>query len=663
MTILYGGDYNPEQWPEDTWQDDWDKLKLAKVNSATINVFSWALLEPREGQFSFDKLDRIVKLLEDNNIKIVMATSTGALPNWMTRKYPEVTRVDTYGIRQIGGKRENACPNSPMFQHLSNELVEKIAKRYSNVKNITHWHISNEYGGYCYCDNCAVAFRKWLKKEYNNDLNEVNTAWGTNVWSHTYNSWNEINPPMKIGDVSEDGKPVLSGLDLAYRRFQSDSLLNNFKKERDIIRKYDDRPITTNLMGTQKDLDYFKWAKEMDIVSWDNYPAFDTPAGLTAMEHDLMRGLKQKPFMLMEQTPNQTNWQVINRLKAPNQMRMYSYQAMAHGADTIQFFQLKQARNGSEKFHSALISHSNSTDTRTFKELEQLGNELQSLPTDIVDSTNNSEVGIIFDWNNYWGLEDATGPIKQDYVQQVYDYYKEFYDRHIGVDMISKETDFKKYKLIIAPNMYINSESLTKRIEYYVSDGGVFVTNYMSGIVDKDDNVSLGGYPGLLRKVMGIKIDETDALPDDVQNQLIFKDKNIGSGSLLCDLIQPDTATSLAHYGKNVFYTDYSALTKNEFGKGTAYYAGSRLDKTAINYFLTDILQRTQIKSDSNNIGVEMIQRESSNNKFEFIINTDSKEKVINNPYPQTNDLLTHQQIGEEIHLSGYDVLILQIKK
>ena len=660
MAILYGGDYNPEQWPEDTWQNDWDLMKPVGINSATINVFSWALLEPEEGKFDFSKLDKIVHLLEKNHIQIVMATATGALPFWMTNKYPQINRVDTYGRRQVGGKRENACPNSPDFQRLAKELVEQLAKRYSKVDNIAYWHISNEYNGYCYCDNCAKAFRTWLKKEYHDDLESINHAWGTNFWSHTYHSWDEIIPPMRIGDTYDNGKPVLSGLDLAYRRFQSDSLLNNFKMERDIIKKFDNRPITTNLMGSQKDLDYFKWAKEMDVASWDNYPSFDTPASFTAMQHDLMRGVKAKPFMLMEQTPSQQNWQPFNSLKQPNQMRMLSYQAMAHGAKTIQFFQLKQARNGSEKLHSAVISHSLSMETRVGKELKQLGHELAQLPEDLAKAQNNNQVGIIFDWNDYWALEDCMGPTKNlDYVQEVFDYYRAFYNRKIGVDMISKASDFTKYKLIVAPSMYTNSPEVTKKIEDYVENGGNFVTDYMSGIADKDDNVFLGGYPGLLKRVLGLKFDETDALPFDHQNKLVADGTIIGKGSLVCDLIQPVTAHSLAKYSGG-FYNDNSVLTKNHFGRGYAFYAGSKLDDSAMNFFMQNILDQSGIKADLTKHDIEIVKRTGQNDTYTFVINTSDQVKKVSNPDPAAIDLLTNQETKDLLELKPFDVLILK---
>lgn len=664
MTILYGGDYNPEQWPEETWQDDWDKLKLAKVNSATINVFSWALLEPQEGIFNFAKLDKIVQLLEKNQIKIVMATATAALPAWMTQQYPDVNRVDTFGRRQLAGKRHNACPNSPNFQRLASQLVTKIASRYAGVKNITQWHVSNEYGGYCYCDNCAKAFRVWLQDRYQNDLNKLNQEWNTNFWSHTYNSWAEINPPMKIGDSFSNGKPVLSALDLNYRRFQSDSLLNNFKMERDIIKRYDQRPVTTNLMGSQKDLDYFQWAQEMDLVSWDNYPSFDTPASFTAMQHDLMRGLKDKPFMLMEQTPNQQNWQPYNALKKPNQVKMLSYQALAHGAKTVQFFQLKQARNGCEKFHGAMLSHSNTTTTRTFKEVAELGEELSRLPEDLETATTPVEVGIVFDWNSYWGLENSLGPsVEMDYVQQVYDYYQAFYERKINIDMISQHSNFKKYKLVVVPSMYINSQAVTTELENYVHDGGTLIVSYMSGIADQNDNVFLGGYPGLLKNLLGIKIDETDALPPKTFNELVSDGTVVGRGKVLCDLIQPTTAKSLAHYGATAFYSDNSAMTVNQFGSGKAFYSGTKLDQQGMNYLLEQVLSESKINSDFSKTGVEITTRETKTDRYQFIINTDFQAKQIQNPYPNTTDLLTGKKLGKVIELDRFGTVILDLKK
>ena len=349
-------------------------------------------------------------MLNKEDYDIVLATSTGALPAWMARKYPEVERVDYEGRRHKFGQRHHACPNSEVFRKYSVALAAKLAERYASNPHVKCWHVSNEYGGTCYCENCEKAFRIWLRKKYGT-LDAVNKAWNTEFWGHTFYDWEEIVAPNSLSEGLWDERSAFAGLSIDYKRFNSDSMLQNYMDERDAIRKYDkEAVITTNLMGTYKELDYFKWAKEMDIVSWDNYPAYNTPWSLTAMRHDLMRGLKNAPFMLMEQTPSQQNWQPYNSLKRPGQMRVQSWQTVAHGADTIQFFQLRRSRGACEKFHGAVISHAGTEDTRVFREVQELGKELEALSGLIPGSRNESKAGIIFDWDNYWGLEYTSGP-------------------------------------------------------------------------------------------------------------------------------------------------------------------------------------------------------------------------------------------------------------
>ena len=374
--ILYGGDYNPNQWGKEIWKEDMRIFKDARINSATINVFSWAKIQPSEEIYNFTELDEIIDMLSRENYDIVLATSTGALPAWMVKRYPEVARTDYEGRHHKFGQRHNACPNSPVFQKFASRLAGKLAERYGDNPHVTCWHISNEYGGECYCENCEKAFRVWLRGKYQT-LDELNKAWNTEFWGHTIYDWDEVVLPDALGDGIEDAAEphmtAFAGLSIDYCRFNSDGMLNNFKMEKEAIRKFDkETPITTNMMGTFKGLDYFKWAKEMDVISWDNYPSYNTPWSLVAMKHDLMRGLKDQPFMLMEQTPSQQNWQPYNSLKRPGQMRAQSYQTMAHGADTIQFFQLRRSVGGCEKFHGAVIAHAGTENTRVFREVKQL---------------------------------------------------------------------------------------------------------------------------------------------------------------------------------------------------------------------------------------------------------------------------------------------------
>ncbi|WP_225046599.1 beta-galactosidase [Lacticaseibacillus kribbianus] len=669
MPLLFGGDYNPEQWPEATWEDDLIQLQRAHINSLTLNVFSWALLQPDEATYDFTMLDKIMALAGRYDMQIVLATATGALPAWLVAKYPDVARTDINGRHARQGMRHNACPSSPNFQRLAKALAGQLAARYHDDPALACWHISNEYGGQCYCDNCAAAFRTWLQAHYT-DLAAVNAAWNSNFWGHTFHAWSEILPPMHLTDMIDAGtdKPVLAGAALDYRRFQSDAMLANFKAEKAAIRAVDaTTPITTNLMSTQKDLDYFQWAKEMDLVSWDNYPSFDTPASETAMKHDLMAGVLQKPFMLMEQTPSQQNWQPYCALKKPGEMRMLSYQAVAHGANTVQFFQMKQSQNGIEKFHGAVISHVQATgqhETRVYREVKQLGAELAQLPEDLLASANHAQVAVLFDWPSFWGVEYATGPSRQmDYVKQVHLYYQMCYDRGIDVAVIGKDTPFDGFAAVIAPVMYTASEQLSAKITDYVQNGGTFVTTYMSGIVDDHDNVYLGGYPGSLQEVLGLWNEEFDALPPDTTINVALGAGKTCSASFLCDVTHPTTAQVLATYDDpQLFYTGAPAICQNDLGEGHALYVGTQLDAAGLETLFGHIAQAAGLDLTGARpfAGVEVTHRYSAAHTYTFAVNTTAEAKRVANPAPAGVDLLTGGTPGKELALAPFGVAILQ---
>lgn len=661
--ILYGGDYNPNQWDRDIWKKDMEYFKDAHINSATINVFSWAKLQPSEDEYFFDELDEIVEMLSEENFDIVLATSTAALPAWLFQKYPEVARTDYQGRHHKFGQRHNACPNSLVYQKYAKALVEQLAKRYGSNPHVTCWHINNEYGGECYCENCEKAFRVWLKKKYQK-IEKLNKAWNMEFWGHTVYSWDEIVLPNVLSDGMENpNDTIFSGLSIDYRRFMSDSMLENYKMERDTIRKYDpDTIITTNLMGTYKPLDYFKWAKEMDIVSWDNYPNYDTPWSFTAMSHDLMRGLKDAPFMLMEQTPSQQNWQPYNSLKKPGQMRAQSYQTLAHGADTIQFFQLRRSVGGCEKFHGAVIGHAGTNQTRVFREVKQLGEELERLSPDLPGSVNESSVGIIFDWENYWALEYTSGPSKDlTYVNQIHQYYQYFYEKNISTSLIPVDADFCKYKIILAPVLYMVKEGMKERLTEYVKNGGIFITSFMSGIVDQSDNVHLGGYPGPFRQLAGIWVEEIDALAPEQTNTLIYDDDDSFKCNLLCDLIHLEGASCLAKYG-NDFYAGTPALTRNTFGKGATYYIGTNPDHNGIAKILDmAVLEAGVTPVISETTDLEVTCRKSVTHTYYFLINFKEEEISIPSCFENCIDIITGDIIKPGTMMAKYDVKIIRI--
>lgn len=659
--FLYGGDYNPDQWPEQTWPEDIKVFKQADLNSATINIFSWGILEPSEGHYDFSKLDKIVQELSDSNFDIVMGTSTAAMPAWMFKKYPDVARVDYQGRRHVFGQRHNFCPSSKNYQKLAGDLVEKLAQRYSDNPHIVVWHVNNEYGGNCYCDNCQNAFRDWLKNKYHT-LDALNKAWNMNVWSHTIYDWDEIVVPNELGDAwgPEGSETIVAGLSIDYLRFQSESLQNLFRMEKAIIKKYDpETPVTTNFHSLpNKMIDYQKWAKDQDIISYDSYPTYDAPKYKPAFLYDLMRSLKHQPFMLMESAPSQVNWQPYSPLKRPGQMAATELQAVAHGADTVQFFQLKQAVGGSEKFHSAVISHSQRTDTRVFHELEDLGKKLKKAGPTILGSKVDAKAAIVFDWSNFWAYEYVDG-ITQDlnYVDSILDYYRQFYERNIPTDIISVDDDFSKYDLVVAPVLYMVKPGLDKKINDYVEKGGNFVTTYMSGMVNESDNVYLGGYPGPLKDVTGIWVEESDAVVPGQKITVEMDGKDYDT-SLMCDLIHPNKAKVLAKYSSE-FYAGTPAVTENQYGKGKAWYVGTKLNHEGLTQLFNHIVLQANIESlvcDSHKL--EVTKRITNDGKeLYFVLNMSNEERKLPNKFTGYEDILT----GENARtlMKGWDVQVL----
>lgn len=659
--FLYGGDYNPEQWPEDTWANDIQVFKQAHLNSATINVFSWALLEQREGEYDFSKLDKIVKELSDANFDIVLATATAAMPAWMFKKYPDVARVDYQGRRHVFGQRHNFCSNSKNYQVLASKLVKKIVSRYYKNPHIKVWHVNNEYGGNCYCDNCQNTFRDWLKYKYKN-LETLNKAWNMNVWSHRIYDWDEIVVPNELGDAWGAGgtETIVSALSLDYLRFQSESLLKLFKMEKAIIKKYDPVAlVTTNFHALpNKLLDYQKWAKEQDIISYDSYPSYNMPTYQSAFLYDLMRSLKHQPFMLMESTPAQVNWQPYSPLKRPGQMAATELQAVAHGADTVQFFQLKQAIGGSEKFHSAVISHSQRTDTRVFKEVTELGEKLEKTGSTILGSKTKAKVGIVFDWNNFWSYEYIDGITQDlDYVESILDYYKQFYKRNIPTDIISVDDDFSQYDLVVAPVLYMIKSGLAEKIDQYVKKGGNFVASYLSGIVNENDSVYLGGYPGPLKDVLGIWVEESDAVIPG-QKITVSLDNNNYQANLICDLLHLEGAHALGNYNSE-FYKETPAVSENKWGKGTSWYIGTQLDEAGLSKIFDHLISIVNIKSlVETKTDLEITKRVTKSGKeLYFVLNMSNDTKDLPSEFDAYKNLFTDKSANKK--MKAWEVQLL----
>ena len=660
--MLYGGDYNPEQWDEAVWEEDMRMFRLAGIDCVTLNVFSWAALQSDEVTYHFERLDKIMELVRKNNLKVVMATSTAAHPAWMAKKYPEVLRTEFNGMKRKFGSRHNSCPNSPVYQKYSVALARKLAERYGTYDNIVTWHISNEYGGECYCENCEKAFRVWLKEKYGS-IEALNKAWNTSFWGHTFYDWDEIVVPNLQSEHFAQNRTTFQGISLDYRRFNSDSILHNYLGEYEAVKAVTPHiPVTTNLMGFYKALDYQKWAGYMDVVSWDNYPDPTDPPALVAMRHDLMRGLKQgAPFMLMEQTPSVTNWQSYNLLKRPGDMRLISYQAVAHGADTVMFFQMRRSIGACEKFHGAVIDHVGTENTRVFREVSQLGEELKQLGDTTLDSRTPSKAAMLVDWDNWWALEYSAGPsCDLKYMDELANYYTALYDNNISVDIISAQDPLDDYKVVIAPVMYMTKPGADEKIRKFVSEGGTFVTTFLSGLVDEHDLVITGGYPGKLRDILGIWVEETDALPSYMKNSFSWNGKDYDCG-LICDIMHMENAQALACYDKD-FYEGTPVLSKNEFGTGHAYYVATRAGQDFYADFLNKVLEEQGVEPVFKPCkGVEITIRRKEETNFLFFLNHNPQETVLIAEKPGT-DLLTGKEYrpGDEIVLQTKGVVLFK---
>ncbi|WP_145319063.1 beta-galactosidase [Paenibacillus xylanexedens] len=667
--MFYGGDYNPEQWDHETHLEDLRMFQLAGIDIATINVFSWALIQPDEVTYQFEELDQLINRLYESGVYICLATSTAAHPAWMAKKYPDVLRVDADGRKRKFGGRHNSCPNSPTYRKYSEKIADKLAERYKDHPAVLVWHISNEYGGDCYCDNCEKAFRVYLKERYQT-LEQVNKAWNTNFWGHTFYDWDEIVLPSNLSEHWGNNNSTFQGISLDYSRFNSDSMLDCYRLEYDAIKKHiPDSVVTTNLMGFFKQLDYFKWAKYMDIVSWDSYPGLATPVSFTAMAHDLMRGLKDgQPFMLMEQTPSQQNWQPYNSLKRPGVMRLWSYQSVAHGADTIMFFQLRRSIGACEKYHGAVIEHAGHENTRVFREVAELGKELQILGDTTLGATVESKVAIVFDWDNWWAIEKSSGPtVALNYVDQIHKYYAAFFRRNIQVDIVSVDTDISKYDIVLAPVLYMVKPGFAAKLEKYVAAGGTFLTTFFSGIVNENDLVTTGGYPGELRKLLGIWVEEIDALLPEQKNRIVLKEAygdlqgEYGCG-MLCDLLHSEGAEVIAEYGDD-FYKGMPVVTRNTFGQGEAWYVASDPDERFLDGLLGQLAAAKNVESLlATPEGVEVSARTKDGKPYLFVMNHNASTQSYDLGTAKAHDLLTDRELSGSVEIEARGVQLLEMK-
>jgi len=643
-------------------------MQEAGVNLVSLGIFAWSRLEPEEGKFNFEWLDRIMNLLHEGGISVDLATATASPPPWMSHAHPEMLPVLADGVRLWPGGRQHYCPSSPVYRDGTRRLVDALATRYAEHQALAMWHVGNEYGCHvpaCFCDVSARAFRAWLKDRYG-DIDGLNKAWGTDFWSQRYSSLDEVLPPRRTPTWPNPSQQ------LDFMRFSSDELLECYEIEHRILTaRTPNVPVTTNFMRFFKPLDYWKWAEREDIVTDDVYQdPLDPEAGMrAAMAGDLMRSLGHgKPWLLLEQSPNRVNWRDVNAPKAPGQMRLWSLQALARGADGVMFFQWRQSRAGAEKFHSAMVPHGPTESSPTWHEVVRLGTELRALDA-VRGGRVPADVAIVFDWESWWALELPSKPSNRiEQIAQLEAYYRPLFEANVTADFARPTDDLSRYKLVIAPSLYLVSDEGAANLASYVEKGGHLVMTFFSGIADANDHIRLGGYPQPFVRVIGLQVVDWVPLGDSEKVAVHFSDGvTAGNGSaggatgeIWAELLDIHGAEVMATFASSDL-NGKAAVTLNRFGAGTAQYVSTHLDAPALAQLVRSACKRVGVAPVmALAAGVEAVQRDVPGGSILFLLNHGDATVEIAVPGDAVSLNGGKAMADGRLHLGPRDVAILR---
>jgi beta-galactosidase len=661
--FYFGVDYYPEQWPEERWPIDTQLMAEAGFNVVRLAEFAWSKMEPAEGEYDFDWLDRAIEILQSKGIQVVLGTPTASPPPWLIRKNPELFRVREDGIRITFGNRREYCPNHPVYHDYTRRIVTKMAEHYADHPAVIGWQIDNEFGDRCYCPTCAEKFQTWVRSRYE-ALDELNQKWGTVFWSHTYNDWNEIPLPLTTG-----GSPN-PGLALDFYRFCSDSYVAYQQLQIDILRAAcPDHFITHNLMGFAYDrLNYFDLARNLDFVSWDNYPRMQwtmergvDPSSM-ALSLDTMRGLKSKNIWIMEQQAGQGGWEVLSVAPRPGELRLWAYQSIAHGADAILFFRWRTARFGTEQYWHGLLDH-DARPSRRYQEIKRMGTEIKEIGEKIIGTQTKSQVAMVLSYDSRFAFQIQPNNPRFHYPEHFQQIYRAFYQRHSSIDIAAPTADLSSYKLVIAPALHLITDAIADNLKRYVQAGGTLVVTQRTGVKDGSNAVVSLRLPGLLAELCGVEVEEYDSLSSPMQNSLEFtipelKDTACVNVGVLCDILKPTSARIIACYRED-YYADKPAITLNQFGAGRAIYVGAMGDGQLYDVLAKWLLDTTSMQNEfTTPLGVEVTQRTQGDKKLHFILNHNNSPQTIHLESPY-KDLLGRTQLQGDVHLEPFDVLIL----
>ncbi|MGK5498081.1 beta-galactosidase [Streptomyces sp. URMC 125] len=620
--FAYGADYNPDQWPREVWDEDVRLMREAGVNIVSLAIFSWARIQPAEDSWEFGWLDEVMDLLHEHGIAVDLATATASPPPWLTAAHPEVLPVTRTGETLWPGARQHWRPTSPVFREHALCLVTALAERYRDHPALVAWHVNNELGchnAYDYSDDAARAFRAWLRARYGT-LDGLNHAWGTAFWSQRYTDWEQVLPPRL---AASHPNPTQQ---LDFKRFSSDALKDHLRAEREVLRRITpDVPVTTNFMvtGESRALHYADWAAEVDFVSNDHYvrpgpQALDELSFSANLTGNIAGG---RPWFLMEHSTSAVNWQPVNRAKRDGELARDSLVHVAHGADAVCFFQWRQSAAGAEKYHSAMVPHAGS-DSAVFRAVTDLGRTLRDLAPVVGADRSPARAAIVFDWQSWWAAEQDSHPTHLlRYRQEALDWYSAFLALGVRADVVPLGTELGGYDLVVAPVLHMVPGELAKELTGYVTGGGHLVTTYFSGIVDENDHAWLGGYPGPLRDLLGIRVEEFDPLPEGGSVEL----DDGTTGTLWTDRITatgPDVEV-LASY-RTGEQAGRPAITRRPLGGGSAAYVSTRLGPDGLAGVLARLLDAAGVGSELPGPArgrVELAVRERDGEAYWFLVN------------------------------------------
>ncbi len=627
--IKIGVDYYPEHWDKRLWSQDADLMKKTGVKVVRLAEFSWSRLEPEEGKFNFEWLDEVVKLFDERNIGVILCTPTNCPPLWMYQNYPETIQTGRDGNKIGIGIRGHRCYTSPIFRKYSSRIIDRMTKHYASNKNIIAWQIDNELeSNFCCCEYCTGDYRNWLEKKYGS-IKKINSIYGNNVWSGEYSHWEQIKTPLGSYPYAWYNPSYM----LDYYRFASDSMVEYVEFQTQVIRKNcKETLITTNTWFCDKLPDLYDTFRDLDVVSYDNYPTTKIPADPEALySHsfhlDLMRGIKNKNFWVMEQLSGTPGcWMPMQPTPRPGMIKGYSMQAIAHGADMVVHFRWRSAVTGAEMFWHGLIDHNN-VPGRRFNEFADLCATVNEMP-DLEGTLIKNRCAIIYSSDQEYALKNQPQTEGFHYYNQLKAYHNAFQSLGVGTDIINQYEDFSSYRIIVVPMLYIVEKGVAKRLYEFTKTGGTVIITNRSGVKDFNNNCIMESLPTIFRELIGAYITEYDAIGNDISH-IKMEDETEYDITQWCDILETETADILATYSDN-FYEGKPAVTKNKYGKGSAYYVGIIGKKAFYKKLIEDAIKTSGLEYIKNlPEGVELTIREKCNQYIYFLFNNTDKQQGV----------------------------------